>query len=64
MNLVETYVSNITKIELGLPNGCIRITADFEDERGIEIQATKVVSLLQYTMSRANGYYWSKNVGK
>ena len=61
MNLVETYVKNITKVELGLPRGCIRITADFEDDCGKEeIQATKIVSLLQYTMIKANGYYWSR----
>lgn len=58
MNLVETYVSNITKVTC-LPHGCIRITADFEDDCGKEIQATKIVSLLQYTMIKANGYFWS-----
>ena len=65
MNLLETYVSNITKIELGLPHGCIRITADFEDDDGgKEVQATKVISILQYTMIKANGYYWSSKVAK
>ena len=59
MNLVETYVSNITQVEVGLPYNCVRITADFEDDGGKEIQVTKVISMLQYTMIKANGYYWS-----
>ena len=59
MNLIETYVSNITKVEVGLPYNSVRITADFEDDGGKEVQATKVISMLQYTMIKANGYYWS-----
>ena len=59
MNLLETYVTNITKVEVGLPYNCVRISADFEDDGGKEVQATKIISMLQYTMIKANGYYWS-----
>lgn len=60
MNLLETHVTNITKVETGLPYNRVRITADFEDDDGgKEIQVTKVISMLQYTMIKANGYYWS-----
>ena len=30
MNLLETTVKNITKVEVGLPYNCVRITADFD----------------------------------
>lgn len=59
MNLLETYVTNITKVEVGLPYNSVRITADFEDDGGKEVQATKIISMLQYTMIKAVGYYWS-----
>ena len=62
MNLLETDVTNITKVEVGLPNNCVRITADFDCWGHKEIQATKVLSMLQYTMIKANGYYWSQGV--
>jgi hypothetical protein len=59
MNLLENYVTNITNVETGLPYNSVRITADFEDDGGKEVQATKIISMLQYTMIRAVGYYWS-----
>lgn len=59
MNLIEIEVTNITKVETGLPYNSVRITADFEDDGGKEIQVTKIISMLQYTMIKANGYYWS-----
>lgn len=59
MNLLETYVTNITKVETGLLYNSVRITADFEDDGGKEVQATKIISMLQYTMIKAVGYYWS-----
>lgn len=41
MNLLETHVTNITKVETGLPYNRVRITADFEDDDGgKEIQVT------------------------
>lgn len=59
MNLLENYVTNITNVETGLPYNSVRITADFEDDGGKEVQATKIISILQYTMIKAVGYYWS-----
>ena len=48
MNLVETYVTNITKVEVGLPYNCVRITADFDCYGRKEIQATKVIMMGEY----------------
>ena len=59
MNLVETYVSNITKVEVGLPYNCVRITADFDCWGHKEMQATKVISMDQYQQIIAWGYYLS-----
>lgn len=59
MNLVETYVTNITKVEVGLPYNCVRITADFDCYGCKEIQATKVIDMDQYQQIIAWGYYLS-----
>ncbi len=59
MNLVETYVTNITKVEVGLPYNCVRITADFNDDAGTKIQDTRVIMMYQYQQIIAYGYYES-----
>ena len=59
MNLLETYVTNITKVEVGLPYNCVRITADFDCYGYEEIQATKVIGMDQYQQIIAYGYYES-----
>ena len=62
MNLLETYVTNITKVEVGLPYNCVRITADFDCWGHKEIQATKVISMDEYQQIIAWGYYLSQGV--
>ena len=59
MNLLEVYVTNITKVEVGLPYDSVRITADFEDDGGKEVQATKILTKFQYQQLKAWGYYLS-----
>lgn len=59
MNLLETYVTNITKVEVGLPYNCVRITADFDCYGRKEIQATKVIMMDEYQQIIAWGYYLS-----
>lgn len=59
MNLVETYVKNITKVEVGLPYDCVRITADFDCYGSKEIQTTKIIGMKQYEQIIAWGYYLS-----
>ena len=59
MNLLETYVTNITKVEVGLPYNCVRITADFDDDAGKKMQDTRVISIYQYQQIIAWGYYLS-----
>lgn len=59
MNLLETTVKNITKVEVGLPYNCVRITADFDCWGHKEIQVTKVIGMHQYQQIIAWGYYLS-----
>ena len=59
MNLLENYVTNIPKVEVGLPYNCVRITADFDCWGHKEIQATKVISMDEYQQIIAWGYYLS-----
>ena len=59
MNLLETYVTNITKVEVGLPYNSVRITADFDCYGRKEIQATKVIDMHYYQQIIAWGYYLS-----
>ena len=59
MNLVETYVTNITKVEVGLPYNCVKITADFNCYGCKEIQATKVIGMHQYQQIISEGFYLS-----
>lgn len=59
MNLLETDVTNITKVEVGLPYNCVRITADFDCYGRKEIQATKVLMMNEYQQIIAWGYYLS-----
>ena len=57
MNLLEIFVTNITKVEVGLPYNCVRITADFDCYGRKEIQATKVIDMWDYQRIIAHGYY-------
>lgn len=57
MNLLEIYVTNITKVVGGLPYDSVRITADFEDDGGKEVQVTKILTKFQYDQIRAWGFY-------
>lgn len=59
MNLLETYVTNITKVDVGLPYNSVRITADFEDDGGKEVQATKILTMWEYQQIIAWGFYLS-----
>lgn len=59
MNLVETYVTNITKVVMGLPYDCVKITADFNCYGNKKIQATEIIGMLQYQQIIAWGYYLS-----
>ena len=59
MNLLETYVTNITKVEVGLPYNCVRITADFDCWGAKEIQVTKIIDMWDYQRIIAYGYYLS-----
>lgn len=47
MNLIDVQVSNITKIEFGLPYNSVRITADFSDDGGKKLQVTDIISCEQ-----------------
>ena len=59
MNLLEVYVTNITKIEVGLPYNSVRLTADFDCYGVKEYQATKIIGMSQYQEIIAYGYFLS-----
>lgn len=60
MNLLETYVSNITSVETGLPYNSVKITADFDDlYTPKQIQVTKIIHISTYEMIKEHGYYLS-----
>lgn len=59
MNLLETDVTNITKVEVGLPYNCVRITADFDCWGHKEIQVTKIIDMWDYQQIISRGFYLS-----
>ena len=62
MNLVETYVTNITKEEdiwTDFHLHLHRITADFNCYGRIEKQVSKIVNDYDYEIIKEKGYYWT-----
>lgn len=57
MNLLETDVTNITKVEVGLPYNSVRITADFYDDGGKYLQETKIIDESDYQKILLTGEY-------
>ena len=57
MNLLEIYVTNITKVEVGLPYNSVRLTADFDCYGVKELQVSKIINMHQYQEIIAYGYF-------
>lgn len=57
MNVLEIYVTNITKVEKGLPYNSVRIVADFDCWGHKEVQVTEIIRKEQYEQILKNGYY-------
>ena len=55
MNLVEIWVTNITEnIEI---DGLYKVTANFNCYGRIEIQATKIITQMEWESVKNKGYY-------
>ena len=57
MNLIDIQVTNITKVETGLPYNSVRITADFCDDSGKREQEIRIISESDYQKILLTGEY-------
>jgi len=57
MNLIDIQVTNITKVETGLPYHSVRITADFYDDGGKYLQETRIIDESDYQKILLTGEY-------
>jgi len=57
MNILTTYVTNITNVEIGLPYNSVRITADFDCWGHKDYEEIRLLPESDYKMIIEKGYY-------